>query len=160
MLESKHRIRFENTVTINRSVEAVYEFVANFQNIPKWNYYVTDVRKLSEGPIAVGTIYHQKRKVDEQRYQVTVFEPGKRVVVQTLPGESPAFTRDMRFETIKGETRIIDRWQLDLGQPALLQKLAQGKVKDAVRQNLGKLKHLLETGRVQLQDGRIVHSTA
>jgi uncharacterized membrane protein len=153
-------IEFENTIMIDQPKEEVFRFVADFENTPQWNYYVCEVHQLTDGPITVGTTYHQTRKGDEQRYRIVVFEPGQHVMVQTLPGQSPTFTRDMYFETIEGETRIIDRWQLDLEQPTLLQTLAQGKVRNAVRQNLGKLKILLETGRVQLQDGRrIIHST-
>ena len=53
-----------------------------------------------------------------------------------------------------GVTRIVDKWKLDLGKPALLQKLAGTKVRSAVAENLEKLKQLLEEGRVVLQDGR------
>ena len=47
-------IRFENTVEIDRPIEEVFRFVANFENVPRWNYYVVDVRQLSEGPPAEG----------------------------------------------------------------------------------------------------------
>jgi hypothetical protein len=43
---------------------------------------------------------------------------------------------------------------LDTGKPALVEKLAGGNVKSAVTENLQKLKQLLETGKVILQDGR------
>ena len=42
--------RFENTVDIDSPIESVFSFVANFENIPRWNYYVMDVRQLTEGP--------------------------------------------------------------------------------------------------------------
>jgi hypothetical protein len=45
-------------------------------------------------------------------------------------------------------------WKLDLGKPALLEKLGAARVKSAVAENLEKLKQLLEEGRVVLQDGR------
>lgn len=53
-------------------------------------------------------------------------------------------------------TRVVDEWELDLGRPAILERLAVGKVRAGVRENLGKLKELLERGRVTLQDGRRV----
>jgi uncharacterized membrane protein len=148
-------IRFENTVVINRPVEEVFEFVANFQNVPKWNYYVTDVRKLSDGPIEVGTTFHQVRKTDQQDYQVTEYEPGRKVVVQTLPGSTPQFEMRFMFEAQNGGTRLVDEWALDLGRNPLVELLGKGRVKSAVAENLGKLKELLETGETRLQDGRV-----
>lgn len=51
-------ISFENRVTIHRPLEEVFAFVADFENVPKWNYYVQEVSKLSEGPVGVGTAFH------------------------------------------------------------------------------------------------------
>jgi hypothetical protein len=53
-------------------------------------------------------------------------------------------------------TRLRDEWKLDTGRPALLERLAHGRVKSAVSENLAKLKELLEEFRVVLQDGRRV----
>jgi hypothetical protein len=53
----------------------------------------------------------------------------------------------------RGSVRM-NVWKLDLGKPALLEKLAAARVKSAVAENLEKLKQLLEEGRVVLQDGR------
>ena len=53
-------------------------------------------------------------------------------------------------------TRLRDEWKLDTGRPAVLERLAGGRVKSAVAENLAKLKELLEEDRVILQDGRRV----
>lgn len=151
-------IEFENEIVIERPLAEVFGFVADFENVPKWNYYVQRVRKTSAGPMGVGTTYHQVRKSDEQAFRVTTYEEGKRVVVETLPGSEPAFTMDFRFEAANdgGETRLLDAWELDTGRPRLLERLAAGQIRRAVRDNLEKLKQLLENGRVTLQDGRVM----
>lgn len=149
-------IEFENTIIIDRPIGEVFHFVADFENVPKWNYFVQHVETNTDGPVTVGTIYHQMRKTDQQRYVVTVHEPNARVVVETLPGEEPSFTRDVRFERIEQGTHVSDHWTLDLGRIGLLQQLAKRKVRTAVEENLGKLKDLLETGTTRLQDGRMV----
>jgi hypothetical protein len=59
------------------------------------------------------------------------------------------------FEAVPEGTRMTDAWELHSGVPRLLEPLAAGRVKSAVRENLGKLKELLETGSTQLQDGRV-----
>jgi uncharacterized protein YndB with AHSA1/START domain len=40
---------FENTVTIRRPVEDVFAFLADFENIPKWNYAIVETSKVSPG---------------------------------------------------------------------------------------------------------------
>jgi uncharacterized membrane protein len=147
---------FENTIRIERPVDEVFAFLSNFENIPKWNYYVLEVRQLSENPIGVGTTYHQIRKTDEQDFRIIEFEPNHTVAVKTLPQSSPDL--EMRFTLYEegGTTRIRDEWKLDTGTPAILERLVRRRVKSAVAENLAKLKELLEEGRVVLQDGRQV----
>jgi uncharacterized membrane protein len=38
---------FENTATIRRLVADVFAFLADFENIPAWNYAVVETRKVS-----------------------------------------------------------------------------------------------------------------
>jgi hypothetical protein len=40
---------FENTVITRRSVEDVFAFVADFENVPKWNYAIVETKKGSFG---------------------------------------------------------------------------------------------------------------
>jgi uncharacterized membrane protein len=146
-------LEFENTIYIDRPVDEVFAFLSDFENIPKWNYYVLEVRQLSESPIGVGTTYHQVRKTDEQDFRIIEFEPDHMVAVKTLPQSSPGL--EMRFTLYEegNTTRLRDEWKLDTGRPAILERLALRRVKSAVAENLAKLKKLLEEGRVVLQDG-------
>jgi uncharacterized membrane protein len=149
-------LEFENTIRIDRPVEEVFAFLSDFENIPKWNYYVLEVRQLSEGLIGVGTTYHQVRKSDQQDLRIIEFEPDHTVAVKTLPQSSPDL--EMRF-TLYEEgitTRVRDEWKLNTGRPAIFERLAGGRIKSAVAENLAKLKELLEEGQVVLQDGRQV----
>ena len=58
------------TIVIQRPIEEVFTFVADFENVSQWNYNVLSVRKLSEMPVDLGTVYHQVRKRDQQDFQV------------------------------------------------------------------------------------------
>jgi uncharacterized membrane protein len=149
-------LEFENTIVIDRPIDAVFAFLSDFENIPKWNYYVLEVRQLSESPIGIGTTYHQVRKSDEQDFRIIEFEPNHTVAVKTLPHSSPSFERRFTLHEVGDTTRLRDEWKLDTGRPALLERLARGRVKSSVAENLAKLKELLEEGRVVLQDGRQV----
>ena len=142
-------LEFENTIHIDRPVDEVFAFLSDFENIPKWNYYVLEVRQLSESPIGVGTTYHQVRKSDEQDFQIIEFEPNHSVAVKTLPHSSPSFERKFTLYAEGDTTHIRDEWKLDTGRPAILER-------SAVAENLAKLKELLEQDRVVLQDGRRV----
>src|SRR5215207_9550273 len=118
-------LEFENTVYIDRPIGEVFAFLSDFENIPKWNYYVLEVRQRSESPIGVGTTYHQVRKTDEQDFRITEFEPNHTVAMKTLPQSSPSL--EMRFTLYEegNTTRIRDEWKLDTGRPAILERLAR-----------------------------------
>ena len=148
-------IEVENTVVIERPVEEVFSFVSNFENVPLWNYYVTDVRQTDDSPLDVGATFYQVRKSDQQSYRITKYEPNQKVIVETLPGSSPQFEMRFTFVEDSGGTRLIDAWRLDLGMNPIVERLGQRKVKSAVAENLVKLKELLETGSARLQDGRV-----
>jgi uncharacterized membrane protein len=149
-------LEFENTIVIERPIDELFAFLSDFENIPKWNYYVPEVRRLSKSPIGIGTTYHQLRKTDQQDFRIIEFEPNTTVAVKTVPQSSPSFERRFTLYEEGETTRIRDQWKLDTGRPALLERLAHGRVKSAVSENLSKLKELLQEGRVVLQDGREV----
>ena len=147
-------MHFTNTVIIDRTVTDTFAFVSNFENMPKWNYFVQETTNQSPLGREAGTIYRQRRRTDEQRFVVTDFEPDQLVAVRTL---RPGRDLQMRFtfEPHEGGTRLTDDWALDTGLPRWLERIGAARVSSAVRDNLAKLKELLETGRVRLQDGRI-----
>lgn len=148
-------LHFKNKLEINRPVADVFSFLSNFENMPKWNYFVLEVRKLSEGSIGLNTKFRQVRKTDTQEYRITEFEPNSRVTIETLPPYSKLVMR-FTLEQANNHTLLTDEWELDTGKPAFIERIAGGNVKSAVAENLQKLKELLETGKVTLQDGRAV----
>ncbi len=149
-------MEFENTIHIDRPISDVFAFVSDLENLPNWNYFITSVTKTSSGDAGVGSTYHQVRKTDSQDYRIVELKPDQSLVVKTIPPSKPKAERKMTFQA-KGEiTKLIDSWRLDTGHPGIIQRFARRGVKSAVNENLDKLKELLETGEVTLQDGRIV----
>jgi uncharacterized membrane protein len=147
-------IEFTNMIFIERPLDEAFKFISNFENMSKWNYYVIDVEKLSDGPVRVGTKYHQTRKDDQQQFQIVAYQKDKTVAIETLPPERKL---KMQFHFIRanGGVKIRDTWQIESSIPSVFNWIAEKRVKTAVSANLEKLKHLLETGEVTLQDGRI-----
>jgi hypothetical protein len=84
---------------------------------------------------------------------VTDFEPDQAVAVRALP---PARDFQMRltFQPHGGGTRLTGDWTLDAGLPRWLERTGASRTSSAVRDNLAKLKELLKTGPVRLQNGR------
>ncbi len=148
-------LEFENSICIDRPIADVYTFLSDPENLPKWNYYVLEVTKLSDGPIGVGTEYHQVRKTDEQDLCITELDRDHSLVTKTLPPSSPSLEMRFTFSEEGNATCIRDGWKLESGWPAPLEWLGTGRVKSAAAENLTKLKELLEKGQVVLQDGRL-----
>lgn len=148
-------LEFINTIRIDRPITEVFAFLSNFENIPKWNYYVLKVTKRSDGPSGIGTIYHQVRQTDEQNFRIIEFDQNHKIVIKTLPYSIPSFERKFSFFEEGNSTRIRDEWKLDSGWPTPLEWVGAGRVKSAVVENLAKLKELLEDGQVILQNGRL-----
>ena len=145
---------FTNTITIEAPLTKVFAFVADQRNSPMWNYYVIRVEQTNDRS-GVGSEFLQQRKNDQQRFRIEAFEENRCCVVQTLPGERPAVRRELRFEGAGGTTMIRDRMQLLVPLPGILSPLLTTGPRKAVARNLDCLKALLETGRVELPDGRI-----
>ena len=80
----------------------------------------------------------------------------KNLVVETIPPSKPNLRREIVFHNEGESTIIVDRWELSFGLFGPLEKLAGNRMKSAVKENLEKLKELLETGSTILQDGRSV----
>ena len=85
-------------VTIRRPVDEVFEYLANFENNPKWQGGMKEATFTSEGPLRVGSTYDQVasflgRRV-ESSFEVIAYEAGRMVKATTTSGSFPiTFTR-------------------------------------------------------------------
>lgn len=141
---------FRNTLTIDRPVEDVFAFLAEFENVPMWNYAIEQTVKTSPGPVAAGATYRQTRSVPrraEEEFEVTLFEPPSRIAIQ---GQIGPFRTQATYvlEPVGSATRLTNEVDLEPSSVALklVAPLAVRRVKAAVATNLGKLKQLLEQG--------------
>ena len=72
-------ITLKNSISINKPIEKVFGFIANPENLPKWNYYLKTVHKIADGNPVIGSQYHQVRKKDEQYFAITGFEENRSI---------------------------------------------------------------------------------
>ncbi len=80
-------IRCDSTADIAQPIDVVWQFVVVnfFDNYPRWSPQVRSVRKLTDGPIAIGTRGHQER-IDHGRRTESYF-----VVSSFVPREQICF---------------------------------------------------------------------
>lgn len=140
-------MHFSNEITIERSLHDVFAFVADPENVPKWNYAIVETRKTSEGPVGVGTTYRQVRSVpdrSEESFEVTELEPDRRFAIHGGLGPFVG-TLTYDFEDVGGTTRLTNDADLEAsGLLKLAAPIAVGRVRNAVALNLGVLKGILE----------------
>lgn len=140
-------MHFSNQITIRRPVHEVFEFVADPENIPKWNYAIEETRKSSDGPVGVGTTYRQVRTIpsrSEESLEVAELVPDERFAISGGLGPLVG-TLTYELEDVDGSTKLTNTADLEArGLLKLAAPIAVGRIRDAVAQNLGILKGILE----------------
>ena len=70
--------RFEGTTVINRPIEEVFAFLADGTNDTKFSPRVQEIRKTTDGPPGVGTIYASTVKdggmKSKREFEITAFD--------------------------------------------------------------------------------------
>jgi carbon monoxide dehydrogenase subunit G len=143
-------MKFTNTITIDRRLADVFGFLADFENVPLWNYAISDTRKISGDPVGVGSRYRQTRTLParrEETFEVTHFERDQRLSIRGALG--PFHSEVTYLLTPAGNgTLLTNTMKLEASGPVrLVAPLAAAGIKSAVAANLGVLKQLLEERR-------------
>lgn len=111
------------TVTIERPVNEVFDFVADPSNEPDWHYDVKEVIRPKNGPYELGETFQWIIKfgsTNTYSVEITGFEPNRFIEVTAregpiLPvlthtfqpeGDGTRYTRRVRFET-RGLVRVM-----------------------------------------------------
>ena len=145
-------IDLELTVEISRPVAAVFALVADQTNAPRWQHGLAEVRRLTEGPLGVGTEHEFIRRFAGRelatRNRFVSFEQDRYVQFEIpagwLTGRASYLT-----EPSPGGTILTSRIQLRAHGPAILLEpvLARLLARDA-RKDDARLKRLLEHGTI------------
>jgi hypothetical protein len=142
-------IRFSNSVDIARPRAEVFAYLSDLEHTPEWNWAISSTRKISVGPVGVGTRYQQTRLVPRpavEELTVTQLVPDSRV---EIVGDLVSYRAHLTYElesTASG-TRLTNSVELDpSGALRLVGGLLTGRIQTAVAENLGVLRSLLEDG--------------
>jgi len=135
---------------VDKPVKDVFAFVANPNNISRWNSAVVSLEQITPGEVGVGTKFKSAGEVMGRRIdgemQVTVYEPDTKCGFQVQAGPMQV-NITLSFKTVGTGTKISLNAQ---GNPAGVFKLAEGvmagRVKSMMEENLARLKSVLEKG--------------
>ena len=140
-------IRFSNTIDIARPPAEVFAYLADLEHTPEWNWAITSTRKVSPGPVAVGSRFRQTRSAPRpvvEMLEVTRLAPGRRIEVV---GDLASFPAHLTYELSRGPqgTTLTNSVEIDPPAPlGLLGGLFTGRIQASVAENLGVPRTVLE----------------
>ena len=142
-------INVQESIIINRPVEEVFAFVANFENHPKWESNFQKVKLLSSTPSGVGTKYQCDMKLPGQtaasKFEITEYVVNKKIAFEGEPVGPAKPDGSFLFESVPGGTKITLVPQPKFrGVFKLLEPLMAGYVRKQNRDHLKSLKQILE----------------
>lgn len=142
------RIILKHSIVINRPLAEVFEYVTASENAPRWKSRLKEVRRISQGPVGVGTIEVHVGKIfwwrPETKIEITAYEPNKRIGFKTISGPLSAEGK-VSFESVENGTKVT----ITAGrQPSGLLKIIAPLILDLAQKqleaDLAKLKEVLE----------------
>jgi carbon monoxide dehydrogenase subunit G len=135
---------------IDKPVKNVFAFVADPNNMPKWNAAVVSLQQITPGVVGVGTKFKSAGELMGRRIegemQVTAYEPDTKCGFRVNAGPMQV-NLTITLKTVGTGTKVSLNAQ---GNPAGFFKLAEpvmaGRVKALMEENLARLKSVLERG--------------
>jgi carbon monoxide dehydrogenase subunit G len=136
------------SVTVNRPVAEVWDFISDFENTTRWSKGVLEARRTSGGPLGVGsTLQTVVRAFGRRRtasYLVTEYEPDRAFAFEVSSG---AMTSRARYsvEPAGAGTRLTASGEAEVtGLYRLLTPLLVRILKRHSQDDLANLKRILE----------------
>jgi len=142
-------ITLQETIEINRPVKEVYNYLVNVENVQKWQPAVIEVKRLSEGPIRVGTKFSEVAKMLGRHIrttcEITQLEPNKVFAFKGASDGPMEYQTTYTLEPNGSATRlkIVGSFRTK-GLWRLLEPFFEGEVKKQSRFELTMMKGVIE----------------
>jgi uncharacterized protein YndB with AHSA1/START domain len=141
-------IRAEKSTVIERSVEDVFAYVSDQTNAVHWQAGLVEVRRLTDGPIGVGTRHTIVRTFMGRRLAVEneyiAFEPGRRIAFRTTSGPMP-LEASYLVEAVADGTRVTSTIAMEAsGFVSLAEPLIAAGLRREMDAAFRELKRVLE----------------
>ena len=142
-------INVEDSIIINCPIEEVFAFVADQTNGPQWQDGLLEVRRITDGPVGVGTKHTAARKFLGRKMALTneyiQYEPNKQVTFKGQSGSMHFETSYLTESTTSG-TRLTCQMQMEQGGLfGLAEPMIAKSLKRDFAANFRTLKALLES---------------
>ena len=137
------------STVINRPVEDVFAYVANFENHPKWETDFQEVKLLTSTAGGVGTTYQCLLKFPGQtvpsKFEITEYQLNRKIAFVGEPAGPATPKGSFLFEPVEGGTKITSLPRPEFrGLFGLLAPLMAGYIRKNNVAHLSNLKQLLE----------------
>jgi carbon monoxide dehydrogenase subunit G len=141
-------IRLDKTLLIERPVDEVFGFVADFENEATWCEEVVSTEKTSHGTLGVGSTFTDHvqflGRTMKSSYEIVAYEPDRAVTVETTSGPVP-FRATYSVEDAGRVTRLAFSATAEPGTFfAWATPLIRRRLSRQWDRNLANLKRLLE----------------
>jgi uncharacterized membrane protein len=142
-------IQLSDSVTISRSPGEVFAFLADLNNIPKWQAEVVTSKVITTGPTKIGTRFTEDVKMGfvhaTANCEVTEFSAGRMMAFRAV---SPSISYEGRVlvEPWEKGTKVTLTGSLQpKGLWKLIQPIMKGEFKNGIKKELAAIKKILET---------------
>ena len=139
------------SIVIRRPVSDVFEYMNDVSREHEWQPTLLDARQEPAGPTAVGSRRSYRSefmgRTVENTYVVRVWEPNRRLVLESTPDSTLDAKSEVRWEAVDGGTRVTmtvegsPKGAMRLVPRKLLEATMEKETKDA----LARLKKALES---------------
>jgi hypothetical protein len=147
---SQETMRIEKSILIDRPLEAVWEYIADGRNDPKWCKKVISVDQVTgdvPGPDASYRVVHRPFRLEKPKeLTVTVeeFNPPRRMQVREEDDDS-VFDVTYELGPTGAGTRLTQRDQIEWRIPRFQRPVARWMVGRDIENQLSTLKRVLES---------------
>jgi carbon monoxide dehydrogenase subunit G len=138
-------VKYEHEVEIERAPEDVYAFIADPENLPKWQHEVLEVRRESETRFTEVRTFVGRRV--ESTIDVTTAEPGRELALRAAAGPVRFSVRHLLEPAGEGKTRLRVMGEAE-GAGGVFKiggRLLGRAVERRAREDFDRLKKLLES---------------
>ena len=105
-------IRTELSTLIDRPARVVFDYVVDFETLPRYDEFVISVQKTSDGPVGVGSTWTHERRQGPQTIvapiELVECEPNRRFVMVSGAGGFEVRSTMTFVEASAGSTRVTE----------------------------------------------------
>ena len=143
-------IKMEQSITIKRSQEEVFAFIANPENETQWQADLVESKIISTGAVGVGSKGRDLRqfmgKPVETTWEVTEYQPHRKIAFRIIKGPIP-FQGIYLFKAVPGGTKFtFTAWAETKGISKLFDPIVNRMGRKQYERDLATLKTVLEAG--------------